>query len=336
MTPDTTNPACVDMLYGAKLYYDKENKIQQLGCTLGADDKVGVFILLKMIEQNIPGLYLFHEGEEKGGIGSGKLALKKDIFEGYKRAIAFDRANYGDVICFQRGSRCCSVEFGKDLADRLNVNMPPHEKFKGEVHGTFTDTANYTRLIPECTNISVGYFGQHSSNEHLDYLWLKSMLLPAILQTDFESLIIKRDPTVTESIHNHSGIGHSTYYYGWKKSKINPEDIAWATIKEDATYLELPDWKPEMGYIEEAHPKVLLKCIQNYFKRAAYKDLEDVGEKYFSILEDLALANEELEELKCKIELAKSLNLNPDINTKRELISMNTSLGELQKMDLDL
>ena len=206
--PDITNSG---IYYGAKGFYSTVNPTlidTFTGCSLGADDKVGVYILLKMIEANIPGTYVFHTGEECGGLGSKSLVENHaKLFKNIERAIAFDRAGYGDIINFQRNSRCCSKEFGEALAESLNGYMPPKQQFKSEVHGSFTDTASYTKIIPECTNISAGYFNQHGSEEHFDYIWLQDYLLPAALAIDYERLPTNRDPNKAES---------PQYFYGNK------------------------------------------------------------------------------------------------------------------------
>jgi hypothetical protein len=41
--------------------------------------------------------------------------------------------------------------------------------------GSFTDTANYVRLIPECTNVSVGYDHEHGPSEVLDVVHLVAL-----------------------------------------------------------------------------------------------------------------------------------------------------------------
>jgi di/tripeptidase len=41
---------------------------------LGADDKAGMVIMLNMINEKVPGLYYFFQGEETGRIGSSKLS----------------------------------------------------------------------------------------------------------------------------------------------------------------------------------------------------------------------------------------------------------------------
>lgn len=63
--------------------------------------------------------------------------------------------------------------------------------------GMFTDTDNYTEIVPECTNLSVGYFKAHTANEWLDWEHLDA-LLTALKGVDINDLPIKRDPSVYE------------------------------------------------------------------------------------------------------------------------------------------
>jgi hypothetical protein len=134
---------------------------------LGADDTSGVWLMRKMIIQDIPGLYIFHRGEERGGLGSEWITKNNpDALKGVEMAIGLDRRGFGDVITHQRGMRCCSKDFAADLAVKLGGKYCP------DPTGSFTDTANYTDLIPECTNLSVGYDGAHGSSETQDYPFL--------------------------------------------------------------------------------------------------------------------------------------------------------------------
>jgi hypothetical protein len=59
--------------------------------------------------------------------------------------------------------------------------------------GMFTDTANYTDIIGECTNISVGYFRQHSRDETQDLIFAEH-LLSAMLRFDESKLVSHRKP----------------------------------------------------------------------------------------------------------------------------------------------
>ena len=40
------------------------------------------------------------------------------------------------------------------------------EIWKTDTGGSFTDTANYTDIIPECTNLSCGYYNAHTQSEY--------------------------------------------------------------------------------------------------------------------------------------------------------------------------
>lgn len=166
---------------------------------IGADDKIGAYLMLKMMAAKIPGVYVFHAGEERGCIGSRARVedIKKrnlTILSNIKRCIAFDRAGYQDVITYQRGTKCASDEFARALSDQLNRKMPPASKFQPCPDGVYTDSACYTNQIAECTNLSVGYFNQHGDGEHFDNLWLEQYLLPAVLQVKWSELVTVRKP----------------------------------------------------------------------------------------------------------------------------------------------
>lgn len=154
---------------------------------LGADDTAGVWLMREMILAERPGLYVFHRGEEIGGVGSSHVARKGSrLLEGTLCAIALDRAGTNDVITHQ-GGRCCSDTFAQRLADKLGMGFRPDDS------GVFTDTANYVDHIGECTNLSVGYYKQHRTEECLDIPFLLS-LRDRLLEIDTADLPIVRKP----------------------------------------------------------------------------------------------------------------------------------------------
>lgn len=139
--------------------YLKVSAGEQSNC-LGADDTTGVWLMLEMIRANVKGLYIFHADEEIGGLGSSYIAKHQQLMlGGIDYAIAFDRKGLNSIITHQVGGRCCSDAFADSMARMLPVG------YVNDTTGTFTDTANYTDIIPECTNIAVGYFDQHTSKE---------------------------------------------------------------------------------------------------------------------------------------------------------------------------
>jgi hypothetical protein len=182
--------------------------------TLGADDKAGVSVMLYMIANEIPGLYYFFIGEEVGCIGSGKAAASISDFKGkYDRIISFDRRGTESVITHQSWSRCCSDSFGDALASELNKSGLSYKKDDG---GVYTDSAEFVDIIPECTNLSVGYYKEHTFDEHQNIQHLRE-LAEACLKVEWESLPTKRDPNKTEykSYESKGSICNTGLYNDW-------------------------------------------------------------------------------------------------------------------------
>lgn len=166
------------------------------GGVLGADDGTGIWIMLNLIKAKVPGLYIFHREEEIGGNGSDFIAKNyARILDKYDRAIAFDRKGTTDIITHQGGERCCSDAFAEAFANQLNET--PGFKFAGDDTGSFTDTKNYTKLIPECTNLAIGYYDQHTLHETQD-LSFATRLVNRLIAVDWNDLPTVRDKTVVE------------------------------------------------------------------------------------------------------------------------------------------
>jgi len=163
------------------------------GQCLGADDGAGIWLMLEMIAAKRPGLYVFHQGEEVGCLGSKWIvqntpALLADI----DAAIALDRAGFSDVITHQSGGRCASDTFATALMGALNNTWGmTYDLCDG---GVYTDTIEYRGIVPECINLSVGYDRQHGPRETQDFTFLCG-LLKALLSIDFRSLPICRVPS---------------------------------------------------------------------------------------------------------------------------------------------
>ena len=176
---------------------------------LGADDKAGVCILLYLIEQKIPGTYFFYIGEEVGCIGSKAAASKdKEFYSNYDKIISFDRRDTCSIITHQAWERCCSNEFAISLSNQfiqLGLELKPDDT------GVGTDSAQFTQIIPECTNISVGYYNEHTHDEKQDIDFLEKLCMACAL-IDWEKLPIKRDPKITEYKQYNSNYNYSNNY----------------------------------------------------------------------------------------------------------------------------
>lgn len=170
------------------------------GDVLGADDGAGVAMLMHMIWGGIRGYYIFTQGEERGGVGARYLAEKMpDLLGEFDRAIAFDRRGIDSVITHQGWGRCCSDTFGTALADALMDGNDALMMLNDDT-GVYTDTAEFTEIIPECTNISVGYAREHTQEESLDLIYY-SNLAAAVLTVDWDALPVERDPSVIEPVY---------------------------------------------------------------------------------------------------------------------------------------
>ncbi len=178
-------------------YIIRKDQFEKKAC-LGADDTAGVWLMLEMIRAKKEGMYIFHRAEEIGGIGSSYIEHNTpELLDGIKYAIALDRKGTRDIITHQGMQRCCSNEFASSLAGAIGM------KYKPDDSGSFTDTDNYTDLVGECTNISIGYEYAHTSKETLDAAFLMR-LSQRLISLDYSKLVEKR-----------------------KKGEEDPDYIAW-------------------------------------------------------------------------------------------------------------
>lgn len=169
------------------------------GDVLGADDGAGVAMLMHMIHHNIGGYYIITQGEERGGVGARYLVEKsQSLLQEFDRAIAFDRRGIDSVITHQGWGRCCSDAFGIALCDALMLG-DDDLMYLNDDTGVYTDTAEFTDIIPECTNISVGYAREHTQEESLDIVFF-AKLSEAVLRVEWDALPVDRDPAVQEYV----------------------------------------------------------------------------------------------------------------------------------------
>lgn len=176
-----------------KITYEKDGReyVKTDGFTLlGADDKTGVVILLNMIDNKVPGTYYFFIGEEVGYVGSGLLYRQNEFLSNFDRAISFDRKGHGSIINRQKGEWCCSDAFVKGLSAEFKKNGM---KFKADKFGMGTDAALFMGVIPECTNLSVGYFNEHTYSEEQDMDYMVQ-LANAATKINWEKLPVSRVP----------------------------------------------------------------------------------------------------------------------------------------------
>ena len=158
---------------------------------LGADDKAGITVMLYMMAHNVPGIYYFFIGEERGGIGSRALSSvysRCEYLTDVKACVSFDRRRTTSVITHQMGRRCCSDTFGQFLCDEYNKNGLD---LSLDTTGVFTDSASFLEDIAECTNISVGYYNEHRHTEMQNISYLER-LAKASVKVNWDKIPVAR------------------------------------------------------------------------------------------------------------------------------------------------
>ena len=217
-----------------KLQVYKNKVVTSDSTCLGADDTVGNYLMISMIQKGIPGKYIFHRGEERGGLGSSFIAKKTpEVLEPIDFAIAFDRKDNNDVVQYQMGERCCSKEFASQLAKILGMTG-------GDPNGSFTDTANYVDVVAECTNVSVAYWDQHTKHERCDLQEIAS-IEERILSADWSSLVAYEFTPEYEFVYEYDDSGYQSRYGNINRSIYEKPEHSY-TRPNDAELWRLHDF----------------------------------------------------------------------------------------------
>ena len=199
---------------------------------LGADCGVGVWIMRNMILRGVSGLYIFHRLEESGMLGAEHIVEKTpELLDGVLAMVSFDRKGKQSIITHQMGERTCSADFVKwfsgELAPHFGDSL--ETRFKGDDSGMYTDSYAYRLLVPECTNLSVGYYAQHTAKE-VQSMSHALALLDAMCSIDYDTCArhCTRDPLEYESLYANVHPLDSKYAYlehgtstrdSWRDSK---------------------------------------------------------------------------------------------------------------------
>lgn len=155
----------------SNLYYDTKKEVLWSPEGLGADDRAGVFAIIKILQSDLRPSVILTTDEEKGGIGASKLSDKKCPIKGLKYMIELDRRGKDDCVFYD----CYNEEF-IDYVERFG--------FK-EQWGSFSDISFLMEAWKTCgVNLSVGYFDEHSVSEtlHLKYLFKTIEKVKVMLQ----------------------------------------------------------------------------------------------------------------------------------------------------------
>lgn len=141
---------------GILIGYSMNNFCQ---CGIGADDKNGIFVALKVASVLPAVKIVFTVQEEIGGIGANYVDLS--FFDDCMYVLECDRKGSSDLITSASRTSLCSKEFIKDLSF-INFEFGYKEE-----SGLLTDVLVFKErgLNISCVNISCGYYFAHTEQE---------------------------------------------------------------------------------------------------------------------------------------------------------------------------
>lgn len=147
-----------------EIYYDEKKQVMWSPQGLGADDRAGVFSIIKIIRKGLRPHICFTTDEEIGARGAAALTkeFKKAPFD-IKYIIELDRQGANDCVFYS----CDNEDFEKYV----------------EGFGFVTDWGTFSDISDICpawkiagVNLSVGYFNEHSIGETLHTSFMYSTI----------------------------------------------------------------------------------------------------------------------------------------------------------------
>lgn len=165
---------------GHEVFYDKRKNVMVNLRGGGYDDKVGIFMILKLLEFGYRPHVIFCADEESGSLGAEKLVDAYDgkcPFDDCRFIIMLDRRGLQDCVFYD----CENDDF---------VEYCEGFGFK-EAYGSFTDICT---LCPAWgmagVNFSVGYVDEHTANEKLfvGVMWETMAKVEAILSQEVDKI----------------------------------------------------------------------------------------------------------------------------------------------------
>lgn len=174
----------------SELYYDQRKGVLWSPEGLGADDRAGIFAIMKILQDGLRPSIIFTTDEEQGGVGASALSLLDCPIPGLKYMIELDRRGTNDCVFYD----CYNPDFIEYV-----------ESFGFcEAYGSFSDISFLMPAWNICgVNLSVGYEDEHSYSEtlHIAPLFdtirkVKSMLREAeIPDFEYDEITLAQSPS---------------------------------------------------------------------------------------------------------------------------------------------
>ena len=181
---------------------------------IGGDDKVGIYIALRCLEDFEHIKLAFFVDEERGCIGSGSADMS--FFDDCRFVLQADRRGNSDFVVNASGVKLSSKKFKKDI-------KPLIQGFGYSFSdGMMTDVMQLKEngLKVSCANVSCGYYRPHSADEYVVISDVENCL------DMFECIIEFMD-----EVYEHS-YTRPVYY---ERYKIEGNDLKWSNTPTSHT-----------------------------------------------------------------------------------------------------
>lgn len=149
--------AHMDTVFSAppsEVFYDTARNVIWGNNGLGADDRAGIFIMMRLIQKGLRPHIILTTDEERGCLGAMQLAKIEQPFEDLRYIIQLDRRNEADCVFY-------------------DCDNPDFEKYV-ETFGFVTAIGTLSDICEICpaweiagVNLSVGYVDEHTLAERL-------------------------------------------------------------------------------------------------------------------------------------------------------------------------
>ena len=137
-------------------------------CGIGADDKNGIWVALRLLERFDVVKAAFFVGEETGCVGSRACDMK--FFDNCRFVLQADRKDGGDFIDEACGVTLCDQKF----KSAMKISQFGYKCTSGL--STDVQTLKSRGLNVACANVSCGYYNPHTIDEYTDFSELENCL----------------------------------------------------------------------------------------------------------------------------------------------------------------
>lgn len=185
-------------------------------CGLGADDKVGVYMALQMVNKfdNIKAVLTVEE--ETGCVGAKEVDLT--FFEDVSLVLQADRKGYGEFVCEATNSSFKEIKmYSQEFSDEIQPYLE-YYGFKESNNGGSTDVVNFKSrgLGVSSVNVSCGYYNPHQSTEYIiksEVGAVEQLFVDIIEDIGFKKKWSHKSEPVEKTTYNYNSYNNTNYSY---------------------------------------------------------------------------------------------------------------------------